>query len=356
MPESKCDVIVLAWNKLEVTKSFVESFFAHTGVNCRLIIIDNGSTDGTAEYLAALKGTGKISVKAVINPENLGFVKGMNQGIAVSDAPYVCLANNDLLFTDGWLEEIIRMFESTPSIGVLNPNSNNLGARPAKGELLSRFAAGLGEKYRGCFEEMPFCIGFCMCIRRAVIEKAGSLSEEFMPMFFEDTDYSLKAAKAGYLIGVAKGAYVWHKEHASFKLGERKWEEIFSRNKKIFQRKWGKTLRITWVLENNSELDSVLNDAVILSRSGNFVRVAVKNLKGSQAAELRGRNFSAIAPIKFSGFQSYWEIFWKLIVKKKRPDLVINKRRFLNAALSVLGYRFLDKYNAESIAKIKYAK
>ncbi|MFH0828315.1 MAG: hypothetical protein V1919_04030, partial [Candidatus Omnitrophota bacterium] len=83
---------------------------------------------------------------------------------------------------------------------------------------------------------------------------------------------------------------------------------------------------------------------------------AVKNLKGSQATELRGRNFSAFAPIKFSGFQSDWEIFWKLIVKKKRPDLVINKGRFLNAALSILGYRFLDKYNAESIAKIKYAK
>ncbi len=356
MPESKCDVIVLAWNKLEVTKSFVESFFAHTAVNCRLIIIDNGSSDGTREYLISLKGTDKIGVKAVINPENLGFVKGMNQGIAISNAPYVCLANNDLLFTDGWLEEIIRLFESNSSLGVLNPNSNNLGARPAENEPVSQFAKRLGEKYRGSFEEMPFCIGFCMCIRRQVIEKAGGLSEEFMPMFFEDTDYSLKAVKAGYLIGVAKGAYVWHKEHASFKLGERKWEKIFSRNKKIFQEKWGKTLKITWILKNNSELDSVLNGAVILSRAGNFVWVAVKNLKGSQAAELRDKNICAFAPVKFISYQSDWEIFWRLIVKKKRPDLIINKGQFLNAALTVFGYRVSDKYNAESIAKIKYAQ
>ncbi len=354
MPESKCDVIVLAWNKLAVTKSFVESFFAHTTVNCRLIIIDNGSTDGTAEYLALLKGNEKISVKAVINPENLGFVQGMNQGIALSNAPYVCLANNDLLFTDGWLEEIIRLFESNSAIGVLNPNSNNLGARSAENEPLGQFAQRLGEKFSGCFEEMPFCIGFCMCIRRSVIAKVGGLSEEFIPMFFEDTDYSLKAAKAGYLIGLAKGAYVWHKEHVSFKLGEKKWKKIFSRNKEIFQKKWGKTLRITWIIENKSDLDSVLSDAVILSRAGNFVWVAVKNLQSSQETELIRKNFSAFAPIKFINFQSDWEIFWRLIVKKKRPDLVINKGRFLNAVLAICGYNVSDKYNVESIVKIKY--
>ena len=54
-----------------------------------------------------------------------------------------------------------------------------------------------------------------MLIRRSLIDKVGGLSEEFMPMFFEDTDYSMKSNQAGYKVGVAKKSYVWHQEHAS---------------------------------------------------------------------------------------------------------------------------------------------
>ena len=104
-------MIVLSWNRLDITKNFVESFWSNTSVSSRLIIIDNASSDGTIEYLSSLKDSSNRTLKIIFNKENKGFAGGMNQGIAISDAPYVCLANNDLLFTKGWLEEIINIFQ-----------------------------------------------------------------------------------------------------------------------------------------------------------------------------------------------------------------------------------------------------
>ncbi len=90
-----CDVIVLTWNGKDLIEGFIKSFLRNTCTSTRLIIIDNASSDGTSEYLASLKDTEKCSFKIILNNENKGFVGGMNQGIAVSDAPYVCLANKD---------------------------------------------------------------------------------------------------------------------------------------------------------------------------------------------------------------------------------------------------------------------
>ncbi|MFH1901676.1 MAG: glycosyltransferase, partial [Candidatus Omnitrophota bacterium] len=116
MIEPLFDIIALTWNNKQVTRDFVESFLGNTAISTRLIIIDNGSSDGTTEYLSSLKDSGNCIIKVVLNRENKGFVGGMNQGIEASNAPYVCLANNDLIFTKGWLEEIISVFKKYDNI------------------------------------------------------------------------------------------------------------------------------------------------------------------------------------------------------------------------------------------------
>lgn len=260
----KFDIIVLLWKQKELTKDFVDSFLVNTSIPCRMIIIDNASNDGTAEYLLSLKDTPTCRFKVVINKENLGFVGGMNQGIEMSDAPYVCLANNDLLFSKGWLDEILAVFEKDRRIGVLNPNSNNLGEH-LNGATIESVAERLQRNSKGVFVEMPFCIGFCMFIRREVIQKVGGLSQEFSPMFFEDTDYSLKASQAGYFIGLAKGAFVWHKEHASFTPKGQNRQANFDRSHHAFVKKWGTTLRVAWILDYRSRLKEYLAKGIELA-------------------------------------------------------------------------------------------
>jgi len=347
------DIIVLTWNQKEVTKKFISSFFASTHVPCRLIIIDNGSTDGTQEFLSILAGNDSVKVTVVLNSENKGFVEGMNQGIRLSEAPFVCLANNDLEFTRGWLEEIISVFEANPRIGIVNPNSNNLGERPQDKEPTGVFADKLRREFKGVFVEMPFCIGFCMVIRRQVIEALGGLSPEFSPFFFEDTDYSLKALRAGFLVGMAKGAYVWHQEHASVNgLGEQK-EAYFSASRKVFLKKWGRILRIMFVVKSAQEIDGILPGAIALARSGNFVWIAARGVTIAASEIFRQRHLTEHSGVKLVPFSSVVSLGWKILVKKKRYDVLITTDPFIRTVAVSRGAEVLNAFDAQAIEKIK---
>lgn len=355
MIEPLFDIIALTWNNKQVTRDFVESFLGNTAISTRLIIIDNGSSDGTTEYLSSLKDSGNCIIKVVLNRENKGFVGGMNQGIEASNAPYVCLANNDLIFTKGWLEEIISVFKKYDNIGVLNPNSNNLGTPPASGNSLEGFAKDLRNKYEGIFVEMPFCIGFCMVIKREIIDKIGGFSEEFAPLFFEDSDYSMKVKREGFLIGMAKGSYVWHKEHASVdKLGRKK-EELFTKSKRIFLKKWGSILRIAWVVDSCQELLDNLENGIRLARGGNYIWFFVNNFFEQKSAIFKKNNLVEHSGVKFIEFRNVFDLSWKILKKKKRYDIIMGKDKFIMRIFSKMGYKILDRLDETEVDKIKMA-
>lgn len=348
-----CDVIVLSWNQKEVTKQFVESYFVNTTYPARLIIIDNNSSDGTEEYLKQLeKRCDNINIKVIYNNKNKGFVGGMNQGIALSDAEFICLANNDLLFTKGWLAEMISVFEKNTNIGVLNPNSNNIGAKPGSGVSLSDFAKHLMENYQGTFVEMPFCIGFCMVIKRDVINRVGGLSKEFHPFFFEDTDFSMKAKQAGFLIGMAKASFVWHEEHTSVsKLGTQK-EEYFTKSRAAFFKKWGKILRVAWVVDDAKDVLNNLDKALRIVRRGNFLWFFTTHPL-ERSSFFAKNSLTEHSGINFTRFRNRLDLLWKILKKKKGYDMIITKDRFTQNLLSRCGYNTCDTYCADTIEKIK---
>ena len=87
----KLSVITLTLNKLEYTKKFIKSLQKYTK-DFELIIVDNGSTDGTVEYLESLD-----FIKLIKNSENKGFSAGNNQGIAIAEGEYIGFLNNDIL-------------------------------------------------------------------------------------------------------------------------------------------------------------------------------------------------------------------------------------------------------------------
>ena len=125
----KIAFIVLAWNKLETTtKPFLDSLYQYT--DCKefdLIFVDNGSKDGTADYVREYAAT-KDNLFLIENPENLGYSKGNNQGlkyIADKDYEYVGLLNNDILFTPDWLKNIFICFDHDPQLGMVSPKGQN---------------------------------------------------------------------------------------------------------------------------------------------------------------------------------------------------------------------------------------
>ncbi len=352
MDKFQCDIIVLTWNHLELTKKFFESLFSSTALKIKIIVVDQASSDRTREYLEQLKQNLAGKLEIILNPENIGFVKGVNLGLTLSSAPFICLANNDLIFTKGWLEEVIKVFEKNKFIGILNPNSNNLGMHAKGQETIESLAVDLSSSYSGIFAEMPFCSGFCMVMRREILDKSGGLSQDYIPMFFEDTDISMQAKAMGYLIGLAKGAYVWHKEHGSFREGNDS-DQLFRRNQRLFQDKYGKTLRIAWLEDNPFDLLNDLQQAISLGRSANFVTFYNRNIGLTREDAFKSLNAFEHSAVKFKKFESYVVLFFSILIKKKKFDLIVTKNRVLCFLFKALGQRVANRPDDILINRLK---
>ncbi|MBI3011782.1 MAG: glycosyltransferase family 2 protein [Candidatus Omnitrophica bacterium] len=240
-----CDLVLLSWNHLEETQACLTSLLETTQAPCRLLIVDNGSEAHVRAFLATVKPRGAIQEVALLqNETNEGFPKGMNRGIAASRAPYTCLLNNDLRFTSGWLQEMLEVAQAQPLVGLVNPTSNTFGNHPPPGMSLQAYADSL-RALRGRYTEVGMCIGFCMLIKREILERIGGLSEEVERVFFEDEDFSMRAQRAGFQCVVAAASYVYHAEHRSVReMPER--EALFTRNQRWCHEKWGRWVRIAW--------------------------------------------------------------------------------------------------------------
>ncbi|MFA6636037.1 MAG: glycosyltransferase family 2 protein [Candidatus Omnitrophota bacterium] len=239
----ECDIILLSYESPGLLKKCVESVFKYTRVPVRLIIVDNASKDpAVAEYLNAVESSGNVAVRKLFNDENLGFAAGINEGMKISDSPYVCLLNNDCEVTDGWLREMLLVAESSSEIGIVNPESNTFGSVPAEGVSIHDHAVRL-QKNSEKYVEIGHAIGFACLIKREVIDSIGYLDEIYSGVCYEDSDFSIRAQKAGFIPVIAEGAYVFHEEQASRKDLAGK-EKIYACNKKIFEDRWGKILRI----------------------------------------------------------------------------------------------------------------
>lgn len=268
----RCDIVMPVWNELDATRECVNSLTKNTGYPYKLVIVDNGSDRETSGYLTALKSRADINAALIRNNENLGFARAVNQGIAASDAPYICIMNNDVIVSPGWLEEMMNVMAAHPEIGILNPSSNTSGQKgsdPTTGNNQS------GSDPFCQIQELYRARGFCMLIRREVIEKIGLFDESYGRGYFEETDYSYRAKAAGFGIARAKGAYVYHKESLTFnKLTDK--EDLFRRNEKIFQEKWGKRLNIGYILDRADSKEKISDIAVSIARNGHQISIFLK--------------------------------------------------------------------------------
>lgn len=313
----KCDLVLLSWNNLKFLSRCVDSILRCTRASCRLIIVDNGSSEtGVTEYLSCLKGNDIIQIHVILNATNEGFAKGMNKGIKASSAPYVCLLNNDILVTDSWLEEMMKVAAGNPGVGIINPSSNNLGMRFGRDVTLEGFARTL-KGQSGRWAEMGSCIGFCMLIKREVIEKIGYLDESYGYAYFEDTDFSRRAQEAGYKCAMAKGCYVYHAEGKSGRFLKNK-DEAFRKSAEIFRGRWGMPQRVVYVVTGKDKglFGDIIRSAEDEIKARN--RVWIFQEEGVDMGELPEHLdlMREILPRIFFNFVA----FWNIIKKKKRFD------------------------------------
>jgi O-antigen biosynthesis protein len=99
-------IIIPCWSQLEFTQQCIAALKDHTRPSWELIVVDNGSTDGTPLYLAGARDSAAVPVTVVTNSTNLGFPVAINQGLQLARGEYLVLLNNDVVVTDGWLDQL----------------------------------------------------------------------------------------------------------------------------------------------------------------------------------------------------------------------------------------------------------
>ena len=242
-----CDIILPTCGDLKLVRDCVESLIRSTSYPYRLIVVYNTSQKEALEYLRVLAASGKTEIKIIEPGENLGWIRSINKALEISkDSKYVCFQNDDTIFTEGWLEELAGIFEKYQDVGIANPEWEK-----PDGMSVDEYAASI-KKYKGQTIDTDWCRGHSFFVKREVIEKIGPLDTAYLPGYYDDRDYSLKAIKAGYRCVRAKSAFVHHIRNATMNkmAGEKATRELNEKNGEIFYRRWGRPLKIVFVIKN----------------------------------------------------------------------------------------------------------
>jgi len=240
-PESDLvSIIIPVYNGLKFTKICLQSILHHTLYPYEVIVVDNGSTDGTVEFLKR-----QSEVKLIENRVNLGFPAACNQGIAASQSPYVLLLNNDVIVTENWLWRMFQGFFAYKDAGLIGPRANDsAGFQQIKSpkletmEQIDNFAAKIKSIAPRQFRETDFLSGFALLIDRRVIDTVGGLDERFGIGNYEDQDFCRRARAAGFKLLVANEVFIYHFGSQSFLENHIDYQRILQENRVKYERKW----------------------------------------------------------------------------------------------------------------------
>jgi GT2 family glycosyltransferase len=246
--DPEASVVVVTFDNLVFTRLCLESVLEHTDVPAyELVVIDNGSTDGTVEYLHALAREDR-RVQLELSGENAGFARAANRGLAAARGRLLILLNNDTLVAPGWLARLAGHLEDA-EIGLVTPVTNRAGGEAeveTSYETGSGFLGQAAERSRaraGENNEIGQLIMFCAALRREVYDQVGPLDERFGLGMFEDDDYVLRVRDAGYRVVRGEDVLVHHFGQATIgklaRTGE--YGALFHENRRRFEEKWSRS-------------------------------------------------------------------------------------------------------------------
>ncbi|MDB6066928.1 MAG: glycosyltransferase [Pedosphaera sp.] len=193
------EIVVPVYNQLAYTRQCLESLRQNTDARARIIIIDNGSTDGTAEFL----GT-RLQITVLSNPQNLGCAAAWNQGVRAGAADWVAILNNDILLTPGWLDGLLAA-AAEYGLDIVSPAVREGPLNYEIGAYGLEFVRTMGRAIR-----RGVAHGICFLTRRSVFETIGLFDENFRIGQFEDADFFQRACRAGFRLGTTGRSFIHH--------------------------------------------------------------------------------------------------------------------------------------------------
>jgi len=237
-------IVVPVYNQVRFTAACLNSILRELStIPCELIVVDDGSTDGTAEYLSQCSG-----IVVVTHEKNQGFVGSVNDGAAAARGRYLLFLNNDTLVTPGWVAALLRTFDSRDNVGAVGSQLRAPdGTISEAGALVWRdgnganFARGRSAADSSvCFpREVDYCSGASLMVRADLFAELGGFSKEFAPAYYEDVDLCFRVRAAGYRVMYTPQSVVVHFEGGTSgqdtSAGVKRFQLL---NRKKFAKKW----------------------------------------------------------------------------------------------------------------------
>lgn len=210
-------VAIAVWNQAHFTLQCLKALEGVT-VPLRVVIVDNASTDDTADLLARCDG-----IEVISNAENVGFLKATNQVLLSAETPYVLLLNNDCIVRPGAIEAAVRVIEETQAGAVAAKIVLPNGLLQEAGSFLWRDGSAQGylrgrevtvgpSMHR---REVDFGSGAFLLMRTGAVQALGGLDEAYLPAYYEEVDLCMRLRRAGWPTVYDPAVVVDHVEFGS---------------------------------------------------------------------------------------------------------------------------------------------
>lgn len=242
-PDALTSIVILTRNGVEDTRLCLESIAEHTDQPHEVIVVDNGSTDGTIDYLRwRLEQVDNLRV--VQNATNRGFAAGNNLGLSIAHGAQVVLLNNDTVVTPGWLAGLSAVLHAHPDCGLVGPMTNYASGPQVVANVpyqtlptMKEFALDWACRHEGS-DPARRLVGFCWLMRREVVDEIGGLDERFGLGNCEDDDYCLRVVQAGWTTRIARSVFIHHTGSRTFRSENIDYSAQLKANFEIFRDKW----------------------------------------------------------------------------------------------------------------------
>jgi GT2 family glycosyltransferase len=227
--------VIVNWNRRELLRACLTSVLRQRGVRFETIVVDNGSTDGSADLAEH-----EFGARVIRNAENRGFCAANNQGIAVAQGDFIALLNNDAEAEPDWLAELHRACSRAPEVGMA-ASKILIWEDPKRidkaGHLIfpdgQNRGRGTGELDQGQYdreEDVLWPDGCAAMYRKRMLDEIGGFDEDLFA-YADDAELGLRARIAGWLCGYAPRAVVRHHRGSTLGKGSAARLKLIERNR-----------------------------------------------------------------------------------------------------------------------------
>jgi GT2 family glycosyltransferase/ubiquinone/menaquinone biosynthesis C-methylase UbiE len=213
--EVQVSIIVPVFNHLKFTLECLTSLMTHSsGIPYEVIVVDDASTDRTAEVLPRIS-----NLIYIRHEKNLGFVHTCNRGSERAKGKYLVFLNNDAQVTENWLEPLLRTFEDYENVGAAGPKilfpdgrlqeAGALVNRDGTSRLIGLFDHPDLPRYN-YVREVMYCSGVCLLVEAKTFKELGGFEMSLAPAYCEDWDLAFRLRQSGLRVMYNPGSVVLH--------------------------------------------------------------------------------------------------------------------------------------------------